>query len=85
MNTSTDRRLSRILKNWITQYQPPADSRAKLLSKAVHVPRKKYSLLAFLPNPLYFDFPAYNANEMSQTMRSWLFTQSMHAGLQARA
>lgn len=77
--------LSRVLKNWVDKHQPPANGRARLLTMAVYVPRKKYNLSALIPRPQFNDYPIYTNNEWSQTLCAWFFEQSIHASVQARA
>ena len=86
MRTNADTVLSRILKNWVAQYQPPANARAQLLSKACNAHRKKYNLSAIIPRTQFNDYPIHStsANEWTPIQFTWFFEQSFTAGFQAR-
>ncbi len=86
MNTNTDKLLSRILKNWVSRYQPPVSGRARLLLIAAKVPQKKRIFSALIPRTEFNDYPMHggNANEWAPGLFTWFFEQSFQTYLQAR-
>jgi hypothetical protein len=86
MRVYSDTVVGRILKNWVAQYQPPANGRVQLLSKASTVRRRKYNLSALIPRTQFNDYPIHsnNANEWTPIQFTWFFEQSFNAGFQAR-
>jgi hypothetical protein len=84
MSMYSDNGLRRILKNWAAEHQPPADSRANLLSQAAVVQRKRYDLSFLIPRPQFNEYPMHGTNEWSQSLFSFFFAQSIHASFQAR-
>lgn len=84
MSTYSDNALGKILKNWATEQQPPANGRAQLLSQAAIVQHMKYNLSFLIPRPQFNEYPIHSTNEWSQSLWSWFFAQSMRSGVQAR-
>lgn len=86
MNKNTDVLLSRMLKNWVSQHQPPAYGRAQLLAQAAVTPRKKFSFSALIPRTDFNDCPARvsNTNEWAPAMFTWVFEKSFTTYMQAR-
>jgi len=86
MNTNIDTALSRVLKNWVARYQPPAYGRARLLLQAAYTPHKRHNFSALIPRTEFNDYPipGSNANEWAPAMFTWFFEQSFQTGIQAR-
>ncbi len=86
MDNNTDITLKRILKNWVSQYQPPANGRARLLSQAANKPQKGFRFLALIPRTQFNDYPIHSTNTQEWTpgMFTWFFEQSFTTFLQAR-
>jgi hypothetical protein len=74
----------KILKNWAAEYQPPDDGRAKLLSQAAVVQKRKRDLSFLIPRTQFNDYPIHSPNEWSQSLFSFFFAQSLHASVQGR-
>jgi hypothetical protein len=86
MNKNTDVILGRILKNWVSQHQPPAYGRAQLLSQASITPRKRFNFSALIPRTDFNDCPirGINTNEWAPAMFTWVFEKSFTTCMQAR-
>jgi hypothetical protein len=86
MNPNTDTILSRILKNWVSQHQPPTYGRARLLAIVAITPRKKYNFSALIPRTEFNDCPirGSNTNEWAPAMFTWFFEKSFTTCMQAR-
>jgi hypothetical protein len=85
MSIHSDRMLGRILKNWVAQYQPPANGRLELLARAENTPRRKHNFTIIIPRTQFNDYPIHSTNEWSQSLCSWFFAQSIHEGIRTRA
>jgi hypothetical protein len=86
MRAYSDTVLSKILKNWVAQRQPPVNGRLKLLESAASFPRRRFRLSALIPRTQFNDYPIHttNANEWTTVQFTWFFEQSFNAGFQAR-
>jgi hypothetical protein len=84
MSMYSDTSFGKMLKNWATEHQLPENGRARLLSQAsiLHQKKDDHSLIS---NPQYGYYRYNGPNEWSQTLYTWFFSQSIHAGIYARA
>lgn len=84
MSLYSDNSFGRLLKNWAAVHQLPENGRARLLSQAGIVQRKKVDHSFLLTKPQYYEYRYNRPNEWSQTLYTWFFSQSIHAGIHAR-
>jgi hypothetical protein len=84
MSMYSDNAFGKLLKNWVAEHKLPENGRARLLSQASIAQQKKADR-SIITKP-QFGYYRYNGpNEWSQTLYTWFFSQSIHAGIYARA
>ena len=81
----SDEAFKKLLKNWAAQQKPPTNRREHLITKAAITQHKNQDHFSFSAKPPYNDYVYGNNSQWSQTLYTWFFTQSIHAGIHARA
>jgi hypothetical protein len=85
MSSYSDNGLKWVLKKWAAKEEPPTDGRARLLSEAATIQRRKFFFPLIIPRVQFNEYPVRNTGEWSQSLFPLFFAQSIHAGFQARS